>query len=90
MLARRACARALNSFSASQALAVRSRSFAAGAALQSPSRAPALGDITPDGAASFDKKQLEFRESLVAAQKQKEQQESAFYPSNAAHGQLPV
>ncbi|KAF1913574.1 hypothetical protein BDU57DRAFT_589221 [Ampelomyces quisqualis] len=75
MLARNTCARVLNSLPASQAFAVRSRSFAAGAAVQSSARTPALGDITPNGAASFNKKQQEFRESLIAAQKQKEQQE---------------
>ena len=81
MLARRACTRTLGSFSASQAFAVRSRSFAAAAAVQCPKRAPALADITPDSAASFNKKQQEFRQSLITAQKQKEQKESASCPS---------
>jgi hypothetical protein len=78
MLARRACAHALNSLPASSALAARSRSFTAATATQSRSRAPALADITPDSAATFNKKQQEFREGLAAAQKQREQQESAF------------
>jgi hypothetical protein len=78
MLARRACAQVLNGLPASQVLAGRSRSFAAAAAAQHPARAPALADITPDSAASFNKKQQEFRDSLIAEQKQKEQQESAF------------
>jgi cell pole-organizing protein PopZ len=76
MLARRACTHALNSLPASQAIAVRSRSFTVVAATQSPARAPTLADITPNTAADFNRKQQEFRESLVAAQKQKEQQES--------------
>jgi hypothetical protein len=66
-------------------MATGSRSFAAGAVMKSPARAPALADITPEDAASFNKKQKEFREGLIAAQKQKEQQESAF---NSGH--LPV
>lgn len=80
MLARRACARTLHSLSAPQASAPHARYFSAVAAAQGP-RAPSLGDITPDSAASFSKKQQEFREGLVAAQKQREQQEST-YPSS--------
>jgi hypothetical protein len=76
MLARRACAHALNSLPASSALAARSRSFTAATATQSRSRTPALADITPSSAASFNKKQQEFREGLAAEQKQREQQES--------------
>jgi len=38
-------------------------------------RTPALADIVPDTAHHFDKAQKEFRESLAAAQKQKEQAE---------------
>jgi hypothetical protein len=83
MLARRACAHALNSLPVSSALAIRSRSFTAAA--QSQFRAPALADITPDSAASFNKKQQEFREGLAAAQKQREQQESASIQSRIAH-----
>ncbi|KAF1365733.1 NIPSNAP-domain-containing protein [Lizonia empirigonia] len=75
MLARRACSSVRGVTSAPRSIATGSRSFAAGAITQSSSRAPALADITPDGAASFNKKQKEFREGLVAAQKQKEQQE---------------
>ena len=77
MLARRACAQALNGLPASQVLVGRSRSFAAATAAQSPAQAPALADITPDSARSFNKKQQDFRDGLVAAQKQREQQESA-------------
>jgi hypothetical protein len=77
MLARRACARTLNGVSAAQAVATRSRSFSAATSVQGP-RAPSLADITPDSAASFNRKQQEFREGLVAAQKQREQQESAY------------
>ena len=39
-------------------------------------RAPSLGDITPDGAPQFDKRQKEFRDGLRAAQKAKEEQDS--------------
>jgi hypothetical protein len=77
MLARRACARALNGLPTSQVLGPHSRSFTAATATQGP-RAPSLADITPDSAASFNKKQQEFRDGLVAAQKQREQQDSAY------------
>jgi hypothetical protein len=57
-----------------------SRSFTTRPALQSSiARAPALGDITEDGAPAFEAKQREFRERLAAeaeAQKRKEQAES--------------
>jgi hypothetical protein len=46
------------------------------AAAQGPSRAPTIADITPNSAASFNRRQQEFRDSLVAAQRQKEQQDS--------------
>ncbi|KAF2820007.1 NIPSNAP-domain-containing protein [Ophiobolus disseminans] len=75
MLTRRAFAQAFAGLSSSQGVAGRSRCFAAAAVAQGPARAPALADITPDSAASFTKKQQEFRDGLVAAQKQKEQQE---------------
>jgi hypothetical protein len=90
MLARRACAQALNSLPASSALAARSRSFTAATATQSRSRAPALADITPSSAASFNKKQQEFREGLAAEQKQREQQESKLFYSHTAHAILLV
>ena len=77
MLARRTCNSIRSVVSAPRSTAASSRSFAVGAATQSSARAPALADITPDIAASFNKKQKEFRDGLVAAQKQKEQQESA-------------
>jgi hypothetical protein len=76
MLAHRALSHALCGPSASQRLAGCSRSFAIVAAAQSPARAPSLADITPNSAASFNKKQQEFRDELIAVQKQKEQQES--------------
>jgi hypothetical protein len=72
MLARRACARVR------AAITVQSRSFVAAAAAQSPARAPALADITPESVASFTEKQQKFRDGLVAAQKLKEQQESVY------------
>jgi hypothetical protein len=77
MLARSACASVRAILSPQSATAVRSRAFAVGAASQSPARAPALADITPDSAASFIEKQKDFRDGLVAAQKRKEQEESA-------------
>jgi cell pole-organizing protein PopZ len=80
MLARRACASVRNISHAQLTLAVRSKSFTATASAQSPSRAPALADITPSSAASFTEKQREFRDSLITAQKQKEQQESVSLP----------
>jgi hypothetical protein len=76
MLARRAYSHALHSFPTSYALAIRSRSFSVAAAAQGPSRAPTIADITPNSAASFNRRQQEFRDSLVAAQRQKEQQDS--------------
>lgn len=83
MFARRACSSVRSIVPAPRSTAASSRSFVAGAVTQSPNRAPALADITPDAAASFNKKQKEFRESLIAAQKQKEQQESTSLSSNS-------
>lgn len=80
MFARRASSNVRSMLSAPRSIPVGSRSFVAGASLQSSSRAPALADITPDAAASFNKRQREFRDGLVAAQKQKEQQESMSRP----------
>ena len=80
MFARRASSNVRSMLSAPRSIPVGSRSFVAGASLQSSSRAPALADITPDAAASFNKRQKEFRDGLVAAQKQKEQQESMSRP----------
>jgi hypothetical protein len=39
-------------------------------------KTPSLASITPDGAAAFDARQKEFRDSVRAAQKAKEQQDS--------------
>ncbi|KAI9879027.1 MAG: hypothetical protein M1830_009826 [Pleopsidium flavum] len=39
-------------------------------------RSPALADVTPEGAPSFDARQKEFREGLKAAQQKKQQQDS--------------
>jgi hypothetical protein len=80
MFARRASSNVRSMLSAPRSIPIGSRSFVAGALLQSNSRAPALADITPDAAASFNKRQKEFRDELVAAQKQKEQQESTSRP----------
>lgn len=78
MLARQAYAGVRSALAGGHATpAVRSRAFATGTAMQSQIRAPALADITPESAASFNAKQKAFRDGLVTAQKQKEQQESA-------------
>lgn len=76
MLSRRACASVRGRLIPQSVPAVRTRAFGAAAATQSPVRAPALADITPDSAASFNEKQKKFRDGLIAAQKQKEQEES--------------
>lgn len=77
MFTRRACASVRSALPAQHPTAIHSRSFAAGAALH---RVPALADITPDSAATFTRKQKEFREGLIAAQKKKEQDESTSKP----------
>jgi len=82
MLAQRACSNVRSILSATRAVPPVTRAFSAGTLLQGSARAPALGDITPDAATSFNKKQKEFRDGLVAAQKQKEQQESASLPDD--------
>lgn len=76
MLTRRALTGVRGRASAAQPIAPSSRPFTALAAAQSPARAPALADITPDAASKFNERQKEFREGLVNAQKKKEQQES--------------
>ncbi|EDU50260.1 NIPSNAP family protein [Pyrenophora tritici-repentis] len=75
MLTRRACAGVRGILAPQPAIAFRSRAFGAAAVTQSPARAPAIADITPDSAASFNEKQKSFRDGLVAAQKRKEQEE---------------
>lgn len=77
MFSRRVHAHVRSTLPTCSTVTVRSRTFAAAAAVQGQIRPPALADITPDGAASFAEKQKKFREGLVAAQKQKEQEESA-------------
>jgi hypothetical protein len=53
------------------------RTFAASSShLQQPAKAPALADVLPNGASSFDAKQKEFRENVIAAQKEREKRES--------------
>lgn len=77
MLARRVCASVRSVVPAQHAPAtVQSRSFAALAAAQYPTRTPTLADVPPDGAAAFNERQKDFREGLINAQKKKEQQES--------------
>lgn len=75
MLTRRACASVRGVLPAQAAPATRLRPYTVSAALQGKAWAPSLADITPSDAASFNKKSKEFRQSLVAAQKQKEQDE---------------
>lgn len=88
MLTRRFAPRVRSLAPVSQASPVTSRPFTVLPAAQSPARAPALADITPDAAPKFDARQREFREGLIAAQKRKEQQESQSYSSPNAHGSL--
>lgn len=52
------------------------RPYTASASQCAPSKAPALADIRPDGAAAFDAKQEQFREQLAASQRRKDQEES--------------
>ncbi|OCL11447.1 NIPSNAP-domain-containing protein [Glonium stellatum] len=86
MLARRFAPRVRNLAPASQASPLTSRPFTALPAAQSPARAPALSDITPDAAPKFDARQREFREGLIAAQKRKEQQEKEARAREAQDG----
>lgn len=88
MFTRRACSSVRSIVPAPRSTATGSRHFVAGAVMQSRSRAPALADITPDAAVNFNKKQKEFRDSLIAAQKKKEQQESASLPGNISVSDL--
>lgn len=63
-------------------------------------RTPALGDITPNGASEFDKRQANFREQVRAAEKAKKEQDSQSSsvhvsksptaPHNAVHGAAPT
>lgn len=75
MLTRRACAGVRGVLPAQAASAARPRAFSISAAPQGSARAPVLADLTPDGAASFNEKSRQFRQGLVAAQKQREQEE---------------
>ncbi|KAF2642915.1 NIPSNAP-domain-containing protein [Massarina eburnea CBS 473.64] len=80
MFTRRACASVRSAVSVSahpSPPAANSRSFAAFAAAHGPVRAPALADVKPSDAADFTKRQKEFRDGLVAAQKKKEDEEKA-------------
>ncbi|MCJ1370242.1 hypothetical protein MMC20_001454 [Loxospora ochrophaea] len=47
-------------------------------------KAPALSDITPDNAHQFDARQKEFRDSVKAAQKAKEQADSQFVKASSS------
>ncbi|KAF2704006.1 NIPSNAP-domain-containing protein [Pleomassaria siparia CBS 279.74] len=76
MLTRRFCAGVCNALPVSPT-AANARAFSVIAATRSSVRAPALADITPDGAAKFSERQKEFREGLIAAQKKREEEEKA-------------
>lgn len=52
------------------------RSFTSSSTVREPPRSPSLGDVTPDGADTFNARQKEFRENLQAAKKAKEQADS--------------
>lgn len=52
------------------------RSFTSSATIRDVPRSPGLGDITHDGADTFNARQKEFRENLEAARKRKEQADS--------------
>ncbi|KAK7731483.1 hypothetical protein SLS57_001422 [Botryosphaeria dothidea] len=53
-----------------------SRSFTALTTLNSSTRTPALADVPPNGAASFDKKQAAFRQHLKEQAQKREREES--------------
>lgn len=72
----RGSARALRSLSPSSSSSASIRPFTVSSTSCSPSRAPALADITPDGASTFDEKQKQFREQLASNQRRREQEES--------------
>jgi hypothetical protein len=52
------------------------RPFTSSSIIRDSARTPSIGDITPDGAETFNARQKEFRENLEAARKQKEQADS--------------
>ena len=52
------------------------RPFTSSSIIRESVHAPSIGDITPDGAETFNARQKEFRENLEAARKQKEQADS--------------
>lgn len=80
MLTRRVCASGVRSWKSAQCTpGTLVRPFTASTATKKSSRAPALGDITLDSAASFHKKQKEFRNGLIVAQQRKEQEESGYH-----------
>jgi hypothetical protein len=85
MFSRRACASVRGRLTPQPIATVRTRAFGIAPVTQSPARAPALADITPDSAASFNEKQKKFRDGLIAAQKRKEQEESTSQSPSAAH-----
>ena len=60
------------------------RSFSSIPALRYAARVPSIGDITPNDGAAFDSRQNDFRQSLIAAQKAKEQQESQLRSSSSS------
>lgn len=68
--------------------AANARAFSVLAAARSQTRAPALADITPNGAAKFVERQKEHRAGVIAAQQKKEQDESEF-PTLENRGRRP-
>lgn len=52
------------------------RPFTSSPVTREPFRSPGLGDITPDGADTFNARQKEFRENVEAARKRKEKADS--------------
>ncbi|KAF2274473.1 NIPSNAP-domain-containing protein [Westerdykella ornata] len=88
MLARLASSSVRSGLLATPRAASTPRAFTALACAQAPTRAPALADITPDNAARFNERQRQFRESVAAAQKKREQEESQF-PSVSDTSAIP-
>ena len=52
-------------------------------------RSPSLGDVTPDGADTFQAKQKEFRDSLEAARKRREEADRALRASVGVYSSSP-
>ncbi|KAK5005654.1 hypothetical protein LTR16_006013, partial [Cryomyces antarcticus] len=61
-----------------------SRTFSSLPSQQYADRAPALADVTPDGASSFEARRKQFRDDLAAAQERKEKAESQSSTSSSS------